>query len=345
MRRVNIADVASAAGVSKSTVSRVLTGKTDYMREETRERVEQTIHDLGYRPSSVARSLTSKRTLSVGLLISDVENPFYPEVIHGVEDVALAHGYNVFLCNTNYEMARGMKFVRSLADKQVDGALLMMSSMSDHLVMELANHHIPTVVLDWQLKFVDSKVGTIAVDFDTGIRAAATHLAKLGHRRISHVSGPLNLQTARVRRDIFIEELSAHDINPDQVAVVEGNFRIDGGRKALTQLLSLPKPPTAVFAGNDLTALGILWAARGHGLRIPEDLSVVGFDNIHLAAEVNPPLTTVGLHRHQIGSTAMQMLLDIMSEFQQSQSDTVHHKQVECQLVIRQSTSRPQDSH
>jgi LacI family transcriptional regulator len=341
--RTTIADVAREAGVSKSTVSRVLTGKTDYMREETRQRVLQAIEMLEYRPSRVARSLVSKRTLTAGLLISDVDNPFYPEVIHGVEDVGLAHGYDVYLCNTAYDLERGMRYVRSLSDKQVDGVILMSSSMSDELVTELANQQIPTVVLDWELQVVEGVVGTIAVDFHAGIRAAADHLVELGHRRVAHVSGPLDLRTARTRRDIFLDALADHGIARAGVTVAEGNFRIGGGRQALQQLLSTPEPPTAVFAGNDLTALGILWAARDHGLRVPEDLSLIGLDDIRLAREVNPPLTTVALPRNQIGSMAMQMLLDIMSESQEPQSEPVRHNVVETHLVIRQTTAGPHD--
>jgi len=340
MKRPTIADVARVAGVSKSTVSRVLNDRTHYMREETRQRVVRAMDELGYRPSAVARSLVSKRTHTVGLLISDVGNPFYPEVIHGVEDAALAAGYDVFLCNTSYDLKRGMTFVESLGDKQVDGAMLMSSSMSDELVLELARHRIPAVVLDWQLNVVDGMVGTIAVDFETGIRTAADHLVELGHRRLAHVSGPLHLRTAQVRRDTFMEGLAAHGIDPTEVLVVEGNFRVEGGRQALAELLSAPERPTAVFAGNDLMALGILWAARDRGLRVPEDLSVIGLDDIELSAEVSPSLTTVALPRHEIGEMAMHMLLELIPLPQEPQSEPVHHDIVHTHLVVRQSTAQ-----
>jgi len=322
-------------------VSRVLNDQTHYMRKETRERVLQAVAELGYRPSSVARSLVSKRTHTVGLLISDVGNPFYPEVIHGVEDIALEHGYDVFLCNTGYDLDRGMALVRSLADKSVDGALLMSSSMSDELVLELAHHRIPIVVLDWELRVFQGVIGTIAVDFETGIRAAANHLVDLGHRRLAHVSGPFHLRTAHARRDAFLAGAADSGVDPESVLVVEGNFRIDGGRRALQQLLEEPQRPTAVFAANDLMALGILWAARDRGLRVPEDLSVIGFDDIQLASEVSPALTSVALPRFEIGTLAMEMLLELISSADEPQSKALRHDEVRSDLVIRRSTAPP----
>jgi LacI family transcriptional regulator len=340
-KRPTIADVARVAGVSKSTVSRVLNDRTHHMRQGTRQRVLQAMDELGYRPSAVARSLVSKRTHTVGLLISDVGNPFYPEVIHGVEDVALAAGYDVFLCNTSYDLERGMAFVRSLADKQVDGTMLMSSSMSDELVLELARHQIPVVVLDWQLGSVDGMVGTIAVDFRTGIRAAANHLVDLGHRHIAHVSGPAALRTACNRRDFFLDALADRGIDRATVTVVEGNFRIDGGRQAMAALAALTERPTAVFAGNDLMALGIVWEARKRGLDVPQDLSVVGLDDILLAQQNVPPLTTVALPRYDIGSIAMQMLLDLIPVAQESQSIPIYRETVSTHLSVRQSTAPP----
>lgn len=338
MPRPTIADVARTAKVSKSTVSRVLSGKPDYMREATRSRVEHAISKLNYRPSSVARSLVSKQTHTMGLVISDVANPFYADVIHGAEDVAIAHGYALFLCNTNYDLVRGWAYVQSLADKQVDGVLLMSSSMSDEWLVELVRHQIPTVVVDWDVRQTGGHtLGVITQDFDVGIREAVDHLVGLGHRHLAHVSGPLDLETARIRRDAFLNALAAHGIDAQHAQIVEGNLRMDGGRLALAQLMQLPQRPTAVFAANDLTAIGIVWAARDRGVRVPEDLSVVGLDDIPLAAEITPPLTTVALQRYELGCLAMQMLLELQSS-QKSESDRMSRRMVS-HLVIRQSTA------
>jgi LacI family transcriptional regulator len=341
MTRANIAEVALVAGVSKSTVSRVLNERTEYMRDETRQRVLDAVATLGYRPSAVARSLVSKRTQAVGLLISDVGNPYYPEVIHGVEDIALAHGYDVFLCNTNYKLERGMAFVQSLADKQVDGVLVMTSRMSDDLLAGLAERGLPVVLIDWELPAAQGVVGTLAIDFETGIREAVDHLVGLGHRRFAHVAGPLNLRTSRTRRDLFLAALAGRGIAPEQVLVLEGDLRIQGGRHAVPALLAGPEPPTAVFAANDLMALGVIWGARELGARLPEDLSVVGLDDIQLAAEVSPPLTTVALPRHEIGSRAMRMLLDLLPLSAKPQAVPIFQEVIGTQLVVRGSTGRP----
>jgi LacI family transcriptional regulator len=341
MSRPTIMDVAKAAGVSKATVSRVLSGNAEYMRVGTRDRVLAAIDELNYRPSSVARSLTSKRTLTAGILVSDIGNPFYPEVIRGVEEVALTNGYNIFLCNTSYDLERGMTYIRLLIDQQVDGALIMSSTMSDEWVLELTSHNIPTVILDWEVnREVAGALGVIEVDFEAGITEAVEHLVNLGHQRLAHVCGPMELRTSRLRHDAFQKATEILSIPAKQITLIEGNLRIDGGRAALQQLLALPDRPTAVFAANDLMAMGIVRAARANGLQVPTDLSVVGLDNIWLVADMEPPLTTVALPRYEIGQTAMEMLFELMARESGSQ-DGVLRKQVETHLVIRQSTAVP----
>jgi LacI family transcriptional regulator len=342
--RPTIADVAKAAGVSTSTVSRVLNGNYAYMRDETRSRVLNAIEELQYRPSSVARSLTLKRTNTAGVMISDVGNPFYPDVIRGIEDVALEHDYNIFSCNTNYDLDRGMKFVRSFVDKRVDGVLIMSSAMSDDWLVELAKNNMPVVVLDWKVSADNVDASTIKVDFECGIGQLVDHFISLGHHRFAHVSGPLHLPTSRLRLDGFLKALELYGIDADAVLVVEGNLRIDGGRDALTQLLAAPDPPTAVFTANDLTAMGLLTAARAHGLRVPEDLSICGLDDIWLTSETDPPLTTVALPRYEIGSTAMHMLLRLLTAYDEEDAASVnYHEVVETRLVVRQSTAQHEE--
>ena len=341
MSRPTIVDVAKTAGVSKATVSRVMSGNTEYMRPATRDRVLAAIEQLDYRPSSIARSLTSKRTYTAGILVSDVANPFYPEVIRGVEDVALDHNYNVFLCNTGYDLERGMTQIQSLIDKQVDGVLIMSSTMSDDWVLALKEHDIPTVILDWEINNdISGAIGVIEVDFETGIAAAVEHLVGLGHQQLAHVCGPLDMHTSKLRHDAFLKATQDFDIPREHVAVIESNLRIEGGREALQQLLALTKRPTAVFAANDLMAMGIVRAARTNGLQVPEDLSVVGLDDIWLVEDMEPPLTTVALPRYEIGSIAMQMLLELLSS-ENEPTANLDHKQVETYLVVRQSTTQP----
>lgn len=341
MPRPTIQDVAKAAGVSKATVSRVLNGNYEYMRADTRAKVEQAVSNLRFRPSSTAQSLTSKRTNTVAILISDIGNPFYPEVIHGVEDVAFKNQYGIFLCNTNYDLDRGLALIRSLIDKHVDGVMLMSSTMSNDWLDELVQNGIPAVVLDWDTRLSRKSVSIIQVEYRGGIQEAVDHLVSLGHKNFAHISGPLTWPTSRTRRDEFLKALKFHIISPENVPVIEGNLLINGGRQAAVKLAGLPEMPTAIFAANDLTAMGVITELKAQGLRVPEDVSVVGLDNIFLASQTDPPLTTVALPRREIGELAMKMLLQLLKTGNDADTLPVIEK-VETTLVIRASTATAQ---
>ncbi|MBX3010182.1 MAG: LacI family DNA-binding transcriptional regulator [Caldilineaceae bacterium] len=338
MARPTIEDVARAAQVSKSTVSRVLNDSSEYMREATRTHVLTVIRELGYRPSRVARSLTLKRTQTIGLLISDVSNPFYADVILGVESVALAHDFDSFLCNTMYDPHRGSRFARSLVDMQVDGVLVMTTSLSDDFANELARHQIPLVTLDW-VPAVEGKVSVVISDFETGIQAAVAHLVALGHQHFAHIGGPPHIRTSRRKREAFVQALQAHGFDPAAVVVIDGNMNFDSGKAALPQLLQSQQRPMAIFAADDLTAMGLIDEARKAGLQVPGDLSVVGFGNVPLAAQVSPSLTTIALPRYEIGSLMMTILLDFLHSPPVEPSSLPPVRRVGTQLVIRESTA------
>lgn len=334
MRRVTINDVARRAGVSKSTVSHVI-NNTRYVSDETRNRVMKAIDDLDYRPSVIARSLVSHRTRTAGLLISDVGNPFYNEVIIGVEDTALSHDYSVFLCNTGYDVERGLKLIRSLIDKSVDGILFMSSSMEIEMLHEVIDNHIEAVVLDWGVPNVDEIASTITINFDTGMHQAVQHLVDLGHRRIAFIGGPESLWTAQVRRDSFFNNMRQMGLQAKDASFIEGNLRVEGGNHAFEGLKNINPRPTAVVTANDLTALGLIWAARKEGVSIPADLSIIGLDDIDLVSKISPPLTTISLPRCEIGRLAMQMLLEAIDDG--SEKKCKH--EVQSHLVIRESTA------
>lgn len=350
-KSVTISDVARLAGVSKGTVSHILKGDTHYIRQETQDRVRQAIAELNYRPSSVARSLVSKRTQTMGLLISDVGNPFFADVIRGVEDTAVANGYNIFLTNTGYDLERGMTSLRLLIDKQVDGVLIMSSSPSYEWVRELVSNRVPVVVStdnfpenhSFDLPG-DGGIGYISIDFGKGITAAADHLVALGHRRIAHLGGPEHLLTTQARQAAFLNALALHGVPTGHVAMLNGNFRMDGGRQAFRQLINLPERPTAVFADNDLMAIGLIWEARQHGMNVPEDLSVIGLDDIELAAGLVPALTTVALPRYDIGAQGMKLLLDLIN-ITVTGGSAAPVFSFESRLVVRDSTALPKPIH
>lgn len=336
MNRITIKDVAKLAGVSQTTVSHVL-NKTRVVSESTRQRVLQAIQELDYRPSSIARSLVYKRTRTVGLLISDVGNPFYPDVIRGVEEIALANDYSIFLCNTNYDPDRAMKLIQTIIDKFVDGVLFMSSSMSIEMVEEVARNQIQAVVLDWQAMNLEELASTITINFDSGISQAVRHLVENGHRNIAHCAGPLNLWTAQVRKNAFLKALTDNGLDASSALILEGDLRIEGGRLALEKLLKSTPRPTAVFAANDLMALGMIWAARNHGMNLPQELSVIGLDDIDLASKVTPPLSTVAMPRNEIGKIAMRTLLEQIQEGEAAQK---HKIVIDTAFVLRQSTAR-----
>jgi DNA-binding LacI/PurR family transcriptional regulator len=346
MKRITMRDVADEVGVSKSTVSHVL-NDTRFVADGTRQRVLDAVERLGYRPSQIARSLAVRHTHTVGLLISDVGNPFYPPVIKGVEEVALDHDYTVLFSNVSYDLDRIVGSIRTMIDRNIDGAIAMSSRFSSEMAAELLDNQIPTVLLDWDDEAMlpyREQVGLISFDFTGGIREAVRHLVDLGHRRFAHISGPPDVWTSRRRCDAFIEALVECGIAANEVMVVEGDLQIEGGRAALHRLVEAGQPPTAVFAANDLTALGMLWEARKIGLRIPEDISLIGLDDIPLAEQTTPALTTVALPIYETGQVAMTMLLEMICREDVEPSDDYFTRQViPTRLIVRESTTRCPD--
>ncbi|MBN1449720.1 MAG: LacI family DNA-binding transcriptional regulator [Anaerolineales bacterium] len=337
-----MAQVAKRAGVSKATISHVI-NNTRYVSEETRQAVLNAIKELNYTPSQIARSLTVQRTFTAGLLISDVGNPFYHHVILGVEDTALAHGYSVYLFNASYDVQRSIKYLQSMIERRVDGIMLMSSRMTDEIVTEATNYGVPTVILDWN-EFDMHQAGSIVFNFEEGIRKAVDHLCDLGHTRFAHVSGNLELWTAKIRRDLFLQALAERGLDPDHATVIEGDFTIEGGKRALHKLMQGPSSPTAVITVNDMTALGMLFEAANLGMVVPHDFSVIGMDDITLASQVIPSLTTIALPRYEIGKLAMMILLDLIEAPDEGEFDSMQfHRVVNTELIIRESTAPPKD--
>jgi LacI family transcriptional regulator len=342
MKRVTMNDVAIKAGVSISTVSHVI-NQTRIVEEPTKQKVLETIRALNYRPSIIAKSLASQHTSSAGLLISDVGNPFYDEVISGVEDVALANGYSIFLCNTGYDLNRGMQYIHSLVDRSVDGIIFMSSNMNVAMVNEVHANSIQSVVMDWGGTDVSKIASTITIDFNPGFHEAVRHLIELGHKRIAFASGPSRLWTVRVRKQAFLDAIADCPTPPEAIFLPEekiskegGRVGIEGGYKAFKALARIKPMPTAVITTNDQLALGIMWAARDAGYKLPEDLSIVGLDDIDLASRVTPTLTTIALPRYEIGKLAMNSLLNLIRSPAQLNNNQI----VTTSLIIRKSTSR-----
>jgi LacI family transcriptional regulator len=335
--RATITDVASEAGVHPSTVSRVLNGHAEStIRPATRERILAAADRLGYRPSALARSLRLQRTLTLGMLVPDITNPFFSSIIKGAEDAALERGYNLILCNSEDDPAREAAYLRVLRERQVDGLLIASSQMADDTIDELREEDFPFVLLNR----AGQSAGDLAVVVDN--RAAAlgvvAHLAGLGHRRVGHIAGPRNTSTGADRREGYRAGIRAHGLADEPGLVVEADaFSEAAGDRALGIMLAGTARPTAVFAANDLIAIGMLQRLRGIGARVPGDLSIVGFNDIPLAGLLEPALTTVRVPQLEMGAVGAHLLIDRL----EGRPIGDVRLTLPTELVIRASTAAP----
>jgi DNA-binding LacI/PurR family transcriptional regulator len=333
---MDIRQVAKRAGVSTATVSRTI-NNMHQVKPGTARRVWKAIEELKYFPNGQARSLVSGRSHIVGLIVSDITNPFFPELVQGFEDAATQKGYEVLLSNTQYDSTRMATGVRRMLERKVDAVAIMTSEMDSSLTQQLAHNDIPMVFLD--VGKVDKHVSNIKVDYALGISQAVGHLLELGHRRIAFISGPGELQSARIRRLAFLKAMNERGVAGDQCLIETGNHRIDGGFNATSQILHGAQLPTAVLCSNDLTAIGGLRAIRRHGGRVPDDISVVGFDDIALAEFTEPPLTTVRLPRREMACKAFEALLAPLGDTSRMGVEY----SIAPELIVRESTAKARD--
>ncbi|MFL5778378.1 MAG: LacI family DNA-binding transcriptional regulator [Chloroflexota bacterium] len=305
-----IADVAARAGVSTATVSRVLAGLGG-ATPATRQRVMTAARDLGYRPSGVARSLKLRTTKTLGLIVTDIANPYFPQLVRAVEDAALARQYVVLLCNAADDPEREVAYLELLAERRVDGLVVASSGVGERHASWLATAPVPVVLINTTAPLAGSALPAVLSDNRAGGRLAAEHVIGLGHRRIGHVTAP-DWNTAAPERLAGIEDaLTAAGLDPAlTLAIAEGDGHVAGAESATVSLLDRPVPPTALLAYNDLSAIGAIRAVRARGLRVPEDVSVVGFDDVELAAYSGPPLTTVAQATAEMGHWAVERLVD-----------------------------------
>jgi DNA-binding LacI/PurR family transcriptional regulator len=327
---VSIRDVAARAGVSTATVSHVLNG-TRGSRPETRQRVLDAIQALGYSQNQAGRDLARGRSSLLGLIISDIRNPFFPEVTAAFQEQALLNNMDALVLNTNYDSQRTLNSVKRLMGLQVPGVAVLTSQIDPAVMDILAEHHIAAVYLD--LGRVDPSVSNILLDYEHGIGEALEHLTKLGHRQIAYIGGPLALHSAQRRKNAFLER--AVQMGLEAPATIDADFTVKGGYYACAKLLAGSTNPTAIVAGNDLTAIGVLHRAYDGGLRVPEDLSVVGFDDILFAEYTQPALTTVSVPRVEIGRVAFQALWTMMAD----PSRAGREYRVGTKLIARQTTA------
>jgi len=338
--RVTMADVAREAGVSLMTVSRVINNKGE-VSPATRQRVLEIIERLGYRPSSIARGLATRRTHTLGLVIPDVGNPFFSDVARGAEQVAYAQSYNVFLCNTDEDPQRELAVLQSLDEKRVDGVVLCSSRLDDHDLRAVLDRHAAVVLVNRRAEPADegseeNNVGVVMLDDVIGGRMATRHLIDSGHRAIGFLAGPPTSRSGRHRAEGYRVALTAAGQPCDPAWTLPCSADVDGGYRAARDLLTAHPELTALFCYNDLVAVGALQACGGLGRRVPDDVAVVGFDDIPLAALVTPPLTTCRVLRYELGMQAMRLLIDQINGHSRAWSEIV----LRPELIVRASAPR-----
>ncbi len=336
---VSIRDVAKRAGVSIATVSRTVNA-IPTVNEELARRVWKAIEEVGYLPNTQARALVSGRSKLLGLIVSEITNPFFPELVQEFENLAVAQGYEVLIGSTNYDPARTESLMRRLLQRNVDGVAVMTFGVEEELVKQLVESEFPLVFVDAGPDLPNIRI--VQVDYGEGIRQAVQHLAALGHRQIAFLSGPLKQRSPVARREAFLKSMSELGLKVPPEHMVEGNHTMEGGIAAMERLLTLKELPTAVLCSNDMTAIGALHALYRTTHRVPDDISVVGFDDIHLAQFVLPPLTTVQMSCRDLAAAAVEALRAGI------EPDHPRHAKKEwritTQLVVRQSSAFPRGS-
>jgi len=333
--RVSIKDVAQAAGVSHSTVSRAL-GDSPLVKAETKTHIKRLAQEMGYTPDAIARSLVTRQTRTVGVVVTTITDPFVAEVVQGIEDTALKNDYSVILASSAAEPDREVAAVEMLRAKRVDSVIVTSSRVGALYLEHLERIGVPVVLINNHNEQSGRYTFSVSVDNQHGGHLATRHLIEQGHRRIAYVSGTADQSDSAGRLAGYRQALEENGIPFDPALVVPGNGRLDGGERALHALISLDSPPTAVFCYNDMTAIGLLCAARQAGLSVPEDLAVVGFDDVPLASYISPPLTTVAQPQRDMGRQAMSMALTLMAadDLSPPLSDVV----VKGRLIERETT-------
>jgi LacI family repressor for deo operon, udp, cdd, tsx, nupC, and nupG len=326
---VKMSDVAKLANVSTATVSRVLRNP-ETVKENTRKKVLNVIEQLNYQPNILARHFRRNETNTILVMVPNILNTVFTGIIEGIESEAARNGYRVLLGNTNKSVENEYGLIDLLKQKQTDGMILFSARMDPKTLVNLSEEY-PIVLTT---AYIDGlKVPTVSIDNISSSRNAVEHLIKLGHTRIAHISGPLEFNGSRDRYKGYQQALLQNDLKIDSMLVQEGDFTLESGYNLMLKFIAMEHPPTAVFTANDEMAMGVVKAAKDYGLKVPEDLAVVGFDNISFSAIFEPALTTVAQPLFKMGQVSMQLLLQ---QIQGVQVSKIQHI-LESELIIRDS--------
>ena len=309
--KVTIKEIANAAGVSIATVSKVVNGKDHNITSATRQRVLETINELNYVPNRIASSMITKNTYTIGLVIPDITNPFFPEVARGVEDYANQAGYHVVLCNSDNNLKKESTYIYMLQEKMVDGIIITSSTSSvrEESARNYMKIGIPIITVDRDMKDFKTQ-GKILVDNTKGAFEAVSYMIEKGYKKILHLSGSMNSTPSIQRFEGYKNALKYHniDFNPD--LYLEGTYDVEWGYEGIKKIMDKKIDFDSVFCGNDLIAIGAMKAIKELGLRIPEDIGIMGFDNIYIASVVTPSLSTVNQPNYKMGYKAAELLIN-----------------------------------
>ncbi|HEY4011089.1 MAG TPA: LacI family DNA-binding transcriptional regulator [Acidobacteriaceae bacterium] len=333
--RIDIRAVAARARVSIATVSRTINHNPS-VDAALSARVWKAVSDLNYLPNTQARALVSGKSRLLGLIVSEITNPFFPELIQEFENVAVGHRYEILIASTNHEPEQMERCARRMLERKVDGVAVMTFGNEEFFVDRFDAEQIPTIFID----ALPARPATTAVDVDyrAGIYEAIQHLAVLGHRDIGFISGPLRLRSSQARKKAFLACVRSTGLAVNPEWIVEGDHTLEGGRDALQKLLALKSRPTALICSNDMTAIGVQHAIFEAHLKVPGDLSLIGFDDIHLAEYTIPPLTTVRMSCKDLAQKAVDILL---ASLNQENGHRAVENRIGTRLIVRQTTGAP----
>jgi DNA-binding LacI/PurR family transcriptional regulator len=328
-----IYDIAKLAGVSTATVSKVF-NETGKISEETKKKVFEISKELNYQPSMLASALTGKKTFTIGLLIPDLVNPFFAELARNVEDRAHDLGFNLVICNTDNDMNKEVKYIQLLRQKSVDGIIVATGVRNDAFLKELIVQNVPIALVAREMSVLAAS--TVLVDDFAGGYSATSHLIELGHKRIAIISENINVTSSKERVRGYRHALEEAGILFDEELVIVSDFSVETGKKVALKLLDWPTRPTAIFACNDLLAIGAMQAAKERKINVPDQLSIVGFDNTILATITDPPMTTIAQPIQEMGHQVVNLITQEIN----SEKSVKQRVVLLPELIVRGSTKR-----
>lgn len=331
--KITIKDIAQEAGVSTATVSKVLNKKDHHISTATVDRIMKIVKDHNYIPNGLASSMVTKKTKTLGLLIPDITNPFFPEIARGVEDKANEESYSVIYCNTDDDLIKEEKCLSMLIEKMVDAIIIVPSAVRTIDYHCLKNISIPIIFVDRDLDIQDFTAKVLVNNYE-GSYKAVTYLINQGYKNIAFITGPSSTKTSQQRLEGYKKALEDHNVGYDHQYVLEGSFKREWGKKAIDQLIQNKVYFDAVYCGDDMIAIGAMKALKDKGYKIPEDIGIMGYDNIYISEVVEPSLSTVRQPNYDMGAQAVSIALDAIEDKKIHGKVTI----LETDLMIRKST-------